>query len=756
MQHLDPAPAELDPEAELVVVRPTPERTSPPRSERQHAWGSPRSVEMSPPSQRSPRPMPRSSELFSPRGPNPWDVPRSGYSSRQLGLVAPIKSPRPLELDVASLMSLDSAPQYMVVVPAPSDKADKPHAVAVHSECDPSSEDSVLVRESLPQGCLVHVLDTYEMPDGQRRAQIVLKGDVAPLGWLTTALMDGTPFLQPVFARPSYEVVKAATVRQRFQLTSPVVGTVPVGARLHVVDVRKTADGTQRCSIVLQGDDAPIGWITQRKPDQRGEFGTTTIREIGEDGKVRPPPKALPKFAYEVPHFVKPAEEEALFKKALKGKVPKCSRKIERRDGSPEGDGATGPRALGGRSRSGSLSGGSSRMEKMLAAQRAAQGQQSGAEDDGAKAPIPTNMPSDFKLRPVPELEAARDDYYRKASKEEEALSSKGASLSVRLGKELMARQTKVAELVASWAKRGEEPISKMEFRQQVRKYLETKDEKAEKGAKAEKIDIKEVDTLFESLDKDNSGTIGVPELRGAFKKLQDAASHARKNSDAIREKADKLRERAKLAKDAGDATKIMDATARELATVRDKKSMEARLGSLLSLRAVKVNEVVGKWAKQGAIDLGGFKTNIRILGMKAEDEELESMFNSLNTGARQAAITEAGFAGRIPINELIDAMSKMQDQQKNAVAMGTKLEKQLAELTKAARTVQWKFRRQQLLDEREAEEAAEEEAKRQAAEAAEAEAKRQAKLAALEEKRLAAEAAAAEFEAKVSARRSK
>ena len=153
------------------------------------------------------------------------------------------------------------------------------------------------------------------------------------------------------------------------------------------------------------------------------------------------------------------------------------------------------------------------------AAQRAAQGQQSGAEDDGAKAPIPTNMPSDFKLRPVPELEAARDDYYRKASKEEEALSSRAPHCRW-LGKELMARQTKVAELVASWAKRGEEPISKMEFRQQVRKYLETKDEKAEKGAKAEKIDIKEVDTLFESLDKDNSGTIGVPELR----RVQEAA----------------------------------------------------------------------------------------------------------------------------------------------------------------------------------------------------------------------------------------
>ena len=144
----------------------------------------------------------------------------------------------------------------------------------------------MLVRESLPQGCLVHVLDTYEMPDGQRRAQIVLKGDVAPLGWLTTALMDGTPFLQPSLRARRMRSSKQRP-RQRFQLTSPVVGTVPVGARLHVVDVRKTADGTQRCSIVLQGDDAPIGWITQRKPDQRGEFGTTTIREIGEDGKVR-------------------------------------------------------------------------------------------------------------------------------------------------------------------------------------------------------------------------------------------------------------------------------------------------------------------------------------------------------------------------------------------------------------------------------------------------------------------------------------
>ena len=46
-------------------------------------------------------------------------------------------------------------------------------------------------------------------------------------------------------------------------------------------------------------------------------------------------------------------------------------------------------------------------------------------------------------------------------------------STQVRLGERLVAMNVKIPELVAAWSKRSNEPISKMEFRQHVRKILE-------------------------------------------------------------------------------------------------------------------------------------------------------------------------------------------------------------------------------------------------------------------------------------------
>ena len=56
-------------------------------------------------------------------------------------------------------------------------------------------------------------------------------------------------------------------------------------------------------------------------------------------------------------------------------------------------------------------------------------------------------------------------------------------------------------ELIAAWSKRGNEPISKMEFRQHVRKLLD-------------KPNVKEVDMLFESLDDDKGGSLDAHEMR--------------------------------------------------------------------------------------------------------------------------------------------------------------------------------------------------------------------------------------------------
>ena len=50
----------------------------------------------------------------------------------------------------------------------------------------------------LPVGTRVHVLEACILASGVRRARIVLKGEAAPLGWLTLFEADGTPLVRPV------------------------------------------------------------------------------------------------------------------------------------------------------------------------------------------------------------------------------------------------------------------------------------------------------------------------------------------------------------------------------------------------------------------------------------------------------------------------------------------------------------------------------------------------------------------------------
>ena len=59
--------------------------------------------------------------------------------------------------------------------------------------------------------------------------------------------------------------------------------------------------------------------------------------------------------------------------------------------------------------------------------------------------------------------------------------------LSCKLGKALFRQQLKIPDMVAQWAKRGKEPISKMEFRVNVRKIF------------SDDVNVKDIDALFAS-----------------------------------------------------------------------------------------------------------------------------------------------------------------------------------------------------------------------------------------------------------------
>lgn len=77
-------------------------------------------------------------------------------------------------------------------------------------------------------------------------------------------------------------------------------------------------------------------------------------------------------------------------------------------------------------------------------------------------------------------------------------------SLPVRLGYHFHSCGVNTNALVKAWAKRGEEAINKMEFRQQVRKVLEA-------------ADVKDIDALFDHLDADHGGTLDVDELKAGI-----------------------------------------------------------------------------------------------------------------------------------------------------------------------------------------------------------------------------------------------
>lgn len=59
------------------------------------------------------------------------------------------------------------------------------------------------------------------------------------------------------YARPLYKVIAAAKVRKEFDLNSQFVTQLPEQTRLHVVEIRRLADGGQRVQIIVAISSLP-------------------------------------------------------------------------------------------------------------------------------------------------------------------------------------------------------------------------------------------------------------------------------------------------------------------------------------------------------------------------------------------------------------------------------------------------------------------------------------------------------------------
>ena len=690
-----------------------------------------------------------------------WGTPRKILCTpRTPGMISPKKPPKSEELDVASQLSLYSSPMMELASPV----VDGAQEVTVHADCDPSS---AVVTESLPRGTLMRVLETREMSGGEKRALLVLKGEVVPYGWITLQLMEGISVLRPAFARPLYEVVKSPIVRKRFELTSEVVDTLAVGTRLSIVDVRRAADGAQRACIMVLGDDVPLGWLTIRRPAK----GSVTICQVGDDDKVMtttPAPDQLCAARSVAPDdALTPAENRARKPRTPTATPPTPSTPAVRPTPATPGKFSSAAKAVvaAGRFTSGSFTSGSfnrgsfnrgsfnsgscssasfSKKEGLFDKQPSASSVLSaaGASDDVTASPSGQRrgsgdvMPASFKLKPSSTVEKVSQSLLERVSLLEEQIADSKQKVGVKLGEVLLERKVKVNELASSWLKRGEDPINKMEFRQQVKKFLSSDP--------AYKLDAKEVDELFESLDEDHRGTLDASELRAALKNLQETASCAVRENEKAQATLESARQRSEQAKEASTSTREFEEAELELASRKESRGIPARLGQLLYARNIKVNDIVNKWGDQAGVSPAAWKTNVRALGLEAEDNELDELFRTLDEDGD----------GTLDQQEIKTAMRHLQEQHRDAEAKDRKVAKRLADVSEFARAAQWELKVSMTADEKVKEAEAERLIEEQKLRAQAQEEQKAAAAAAVAKKKAAAAAAKAEFDAKVAARK--
>lgn len=475
--------------------------------------------------------------------------------------------------------------------------------------------------------------------------------------------------LKPLVNSPSNRIFTckhSLKLRQSYELDSPPAATeyLPAGSMVLVVERRTLPQGVERAAVKRVGSrEGSLGWITVSRDDEaswqmrmeraaarkasrkaaleaaQAEAAAAAMAEAaGSTGSVEGAPAPADDAAAESAQAAAPAakkEKDEVEKKEPSEKRPKGSKKKK------DGDGGHG-----------------------------------------------------LSLTPSVELEALVRELKTKAVQEESKLDPSKKKLTVKLGEALLSRNTKIPELVASWAKRGVEPITKMQFRQSVRKLFEIACEGDSKNAVGSVPNVKEIDSLFEEFDDDKGGTLDVAELRNVLRGLKIAAVDAVKAEDPIRESAELYRQRARETQQVVDATRASELADARFEELRNNKSVGARLGALLQMRAIKIGDLTNRWDPDGnGIDMKEFVDNVLALGLDAQPDELNSLFVSLD---------EDG-GGTLDGDELKHALKTLADAYEQAELDIVRLKKETVELAKVAKTAQVELRKQQKADEVEA-----------------------------------------------------
>lgn len=231
--------------------------------------------------------------------------------------------------------------------------------------------------------------------------------------------------------------------------------------------------------------------------------------------------------------------------------------------------------------------------------------------------------------------------------------------------------ESKVSDMLRRWDKSGKGMITKLEFRMGVRAP------KAICGLQLE-ADIKEIDQLFEEISGTGTAALSITEMAAGLKKLRSLAEDALAEEEILRANAKRLRDAALRTRQVADHTADVEAAVARLDHLKNGgQRVEAQLGLAFAKRHFKLCDLLLKWDANhdGKIDKAEFRTHAHEMGVLAEDDEIDRLFESYDTGG----------GGSLNMDELRAAVRKMQAAGKTAAEEIDQFERNLTVLKRTA-----------------------------------------------------------------------